>query len=162
MYQYSDYRDIAPENVLMDPSSMFPFGINPLNNIIVGLRKGAREPPARYDRIDVSVKYLYIDFGESVCFPTYQERHRVARSSRCHFAFPEMYESHLDAQGEFKLHKIDAERNVYDPFPVDVYVLGKVLNDAFGPVRIFLVDLIRSELGLSNRAFPTWALSLGT
>ena len=73
---------------------MFPSGMNPLVNAttFLGLSRSPREPQlGRKDRIDVPVKYLFFDFGESLSFPSFEER-SIARAACSSHLYPELGE----------------------------------------------------------------------
>ena len=113
----------------MDPSTMFPSGMNPLVNVTTffGSSRSPREPQDRKDRIDVPVKYLYFDFGESLSFPSYEERRIVTPPLSFH-GYPERF--------EVRENRAEGEELWHDPFPGDVYMLGSVLEELFYKVCI--------------------------
>lgn len=125
----------------MDPSAMFPAGMNPLVNVttFLGSSRSPREPKNRKDRIDVAVKYLFFDFGGSVSFPSFEERRIGARPRGGHDC-PDMYEYKEDLPGT------EFQTIWYDPFPADIYGMGTELKELFDKVALandlFVVLLI--------------------
>ena len=109
---------------------MFPSGTNPLVNVTTffGCSRNPKEPNDRKDRIDVAVKYLYIDFGESISFPSFEER-RIARPAGAHL-YPEMIQSHEN--------RPKGQEFWHDPFPADIHVMGSVLEEVFYKVCIVI------------------------
>ena len=98
---------------------MFLSGMNPLVDLttFLGLSRSPREPQDRKDR--VPVKYLFFDFGESLSFPSFEER-RIARAASSSHFYPEMIEVDEDLpEGQWMWH---------DPFPAEIYVMGRELG----------------------------------
>lgn len=113
---------------------MFPSGMNPLVNVTTGLSRKPREPQDRKDRIDVAVKYLYFDFGESLSFPSFEER-GLALPAGFH-AYPEM--------NTFNGDRPKGQESLHDPFPQDIHVLSTEFKESFYKVnrRIRLLILL--------------------
>ena len=106
---------------------MFPSGMNPLVNVttFLGRSRSPREPPGRKDRIDVPVKYLFFDFGESRSFPSFEER-GIARGAWSFHPYPEVNKVDMELpKGQEMWH---------DPFPSDIYVMGSELDVTFSKV----------------------------
>jgi serine/threonine protein kinase len=103
--------DCARSNIMMDASALFPYGYHPVHSMYLPDIRG-RAP--HYSRAAVSVRYYYTDFGISSHFP--QDARStlvVGRLGRDQYV-PEL--------------SIDVP---YDPFKVDIYILGNVLFFAF-------------------------------
>jgi serine/threonine protein kinase len=99
---------------MMDASALFPRGYHPVYS--THLPDVSGKAPF-YSRIAVTMKYYYTDFGISSYFP--QDTHPklvVGRLGR------DQYVPELSADIP------------YDPFKVDIYILGNVLFFAFGTV----------------------------
>lgn len=111
---------------------MFPSGMNPLVNVttFLGRSRSPREPTGRKDRIDVPVKYLFFDFGESVSFPSFEER-CIARPACSFHIYPELTKVNM------KLPK--GQETWHDPFPAEIYVMGSELQASF--YKVVLVHL---------------------
>lgn len=108
-------RDCSDLNIMMDGTNMYPGGFHPIAQFL--------EPSGRYNaryklRANVSVKYYFIDFGLSTHFPD-TDGPRLVTGSRCQDReAPEL-----------------SEINPYDPFALDVFLLGNVYRTVFIKVR---------------------------
>ncbi|KAI0364014.1 kinase-like protein [Pilatotrama ljubarskyi] len=104
------HRDIAPTNVLMDGTPLYPEGYHPV--------RIHRAPDAIHDarpraRVEYPVKYFYIDFGLSVRFHAGASP-RVTGKVGQFTDIPEM-----------------SSPAPYDAFKADVYALGRLFNHEF-------------------------------
>ncbi|KAI0351977.1 hypothetical protein OH77DRAFT_827900 [Trametes cingulata] len=104
------HRDIAPTNVLMDGTPLYPGGYHPV--------RIQRAPDAIYDahplaRIDHPVKYFYIDFGLSVRFSAGASPLVTGRVGQF-TDVPEM-----------------SSPTPYDAFSADIYSLGQLFDQEF-------------------------------
>lgn len=119
------YRDTSFKNILMDASRMFPRGFHPVRDSF--LPHDLSTPAPMIPRMDVGVKYYFVDYGISSYFPEGTERQLVLG---------------LDGRDR-DVPELSAEVP-YDPFKVDIFTIGNVLRReivgvSFGSV--FLVNL---------------------
>ena len=101
------HRDCALANIMMDASSMYPDGFHPihLDHAPDGFTRTRSRPRSR-----ANVKYYFIDFGESSIFQEGDERL---------------------VTGVYGLDRDVPEYSEivpYDPFPVDIYCIGNVIQ----------------------------------
>ncbi|KZO95052.1 kinase-like protein [Calocera viscosa TUFC12733] len=104
------HGDIHMGNILMDARALFPKGFHGAFNLSPGHRfseKGVK----RLTRLQVPVKYYYIDFGSSVMFPSFEERALVLFNAAVWI--PPEVQANKDAP--------------FDPFKADVFALGLTL-----------------------------------
>ena len=112
-FQLSFLRDCAALNIMLDASSMYPCGFHPASqDMDPSGKKRARE---RRRRDSPGVKYYFIDFGISTRFPddTNKTDRLVTGINGLDREVPEL-----------SLH------TPYDPFAVDVFILGNVYRKA--------------------------------
>ena len=97
----------------MDPGPMYPKGFHPKNvtTDITGYRKA--HPKRRRDVLS-SVRYYFIDFGISSMFGPDDTDKTVLGLEGQDNSVPEL-----------------SERRPYDPFLVDIYIIGNLLRTAF-------------------------------
>ena len=109
-------RDCARKNILVDSNALFPRGYHPLNPF--------RLPDSNLDapvlsRAVAPVKYYYVDFGISSYIPADSETKLVL--------------------GDFGRDKDVPELSLttpYDPFKVDIFIIGNLLSKEFLQVRL--------------------------
>jgi len=106
------HGDIHTGNVMMDACQLFPDGFHGAFNWDP-YRERLDKRYRRRTRLEVPVKYYYIDFGSSVMFPSREARRRVT-SSWAVWKVPEIGSN---------------EDQMHDLFKADVYTLGLTLLD---------------------------------
>ncbi|OCH90630.1 hypothetical protein OBBRIDRAFT_825818 [Obba rivulosa] len=119
------HRDCAPKNLMMAADAMYPLGFHP----ILSRRLPDGKTTAPYlPRSAVGVKYYYIDFGISAYIPPDKR--------------PKLVTGFLGRDRE--VPELSATIP-YDPFKVDIFIIGnvlrKVFHDAFSNLG-FLLPLI--------------------
>ena len=108
------YRDCSLKNVLMDATRMYPLGFHPVDDIFLDdLTTLAPVIP----RLEVGVKYYFVDYGISSYFPAGSQRDLVLGIAGRDQDVPE-------------LSKVVP----YDPFKVDIFTIGNVLRGEFQAV----------------------------
>ncbi|KZV97293.1 kinase-like protein [Exidia glandulosa HHB12029] len=123
------HRDIRDDNILQDPSPLFPdsqMQMNPMNNRALGFPYLFPEPAIT---ADAKRRYLLIDYGNSVIM---HEGTQVT-PVQGEIPAPEMLK-------DDSLWEVD-ETKLYDPFKADVYALGTVFLRHFGRVLPELIDV---------------------
>ncbi|OCH90635.1 hypothetical protein OBBRIDRAFT_819196 [Obba rivulosa] len=105
------HRDCAPKNLMMAADAMYPLGFHPI--MYRCLPDGESVAPY-LPRYKVGVKYYYIDFGISVYIPP--DKH------------PKLVTGFLGRDRE--VPELSATVP-YDPFKVDVFIIGNVLRKQF-------------------------------
>lgn len=122
------HRDCAYKNIMMDASAMYPRGFHPIRE---DLLPNDRTIAPYYSRIDVPVKYYYIDFGISSHIPPEAENRLVVGVAGRDQEVPEL----------------SLRKRPYDPFKVDIFIIGNLFrrhfHDVFSNVE-FLEALIVS------------------
>ncbi|TDL17193.1 hypothetical protein BD410DRAFT_581799 [Rickenella mellea] len=106
------HRDCYYLNIMLDATSMYPDGFHPMFQVASRGFKGNRS--ARYvQRSDArSVKYYFIDFGLSSSFQDHSQT-RLVTGRDCQLKdVPEL-----------------SNDIPYDPFPVDIFLLGHLYNE---------------------------------
>ncbi|KAF9818792.1 hypothetical protein IEO21_02572 [Rhodonia placenta] len=105
------HRDCSERNVMMDANQMFPQGFHPIKT---GFLPDAKTPARPLARSQVSVKYYYVDYGISIYIPP-------------------------DVHPKLALGEDGRDRDVpelsifvpYDPFKVDIFIIGNMLKRIF-------------------------------
>jgi len=116
---------------MMDPSQMYPKGINPLVTL-VPFFKGKFKEARHRDRIDVDVRYVIIDFGLSTKFTSFEDRKLVQFEHGYHDDLPEFFE---------KTRGGERTRTAwYDPFKADIAALGREFAMLFQKVVHYLLS----------------------
>lgn len=100
----------------MDATRIFPRGFHPLKDNFLPHDISTLAPVL--PRMDVGVKYYFIDFGISSYFPEGTEPQLV-----------------LDPTGRNQDVPEFSDEVPYDPFKVDIFTLGNVLRREFVDVR---------------------------
>lgn len=105
-------RDCSDLNIMLDGSAMYRDGFHPiLHNRALDWEKGVAKFKNRSDCSDV--KYFFIDFDISVRLDGVGKK-RLVTGTYCQVNVPELSDTVL-----------------YDPFAVDIYLLGDVYKRAF-------------------------------
>jgi serine/threonine protein kinase len=111
-------RDCTSENIMLDPSDMYPKSFHPVE---MGRNKDFRGKAKGYSRTRRPPRYLLIDFGLSRQYdpangpPLDQPIHGGDKSA------PELQDG----------------KTPYNPFPTDVYYLGNLVREDYMQVRSF-------------------------
>ena len=103
--------DCAGSNIMMDANTLFPLGYHPVNHDFLPDNSGL----APYgSRALASVKYYYIDFGISSYLP------------------PHVHPKLVVGRFGRDQHVPELSDNIpYDPFKVDICIIGNLLFDQF-------------------------------
>lgn len=122
-------RDCAYENVLMDGASLFPHGFHPL--LSYSAPHNIRELAWYYPRYTVPkpVKYYFIDFGISVHFSPGQQPKLVTGMKGLDRDPPEL-----------------SDTVPYDPFKLDVFILGNLFKTTIYQVCVLIDTADRSHV----------------
>ncbi|EMD34374.1 hypothetical protein CERSUDRAFT_97636 [Gelatoporia subvermispora B] len=102
------HRDCAPKNSMMQADAMFPRGHHPVH--LYYLEDG-QTPVERIPRSQVPVKYYYIDFGLSM------------------YIAPDAPKLALGQFGRDREVPELSNKIPYDPFKVDIFIIGNVLRN---------------------------------
>ncbi|OCH90628.1 hypothetical protein OBBRIDRAFT_754583 [Obba rivulosa] len=127
------HRDCAPKNLMMVADAMYPFGFHP---ILYRCLPDGKSTAPYLRRSDVGVRYYYIDFGISVRIPP--EKH------------PKLVTGFLGRDRE--VPELSATVP-YDPFKVDVFIIGNVLRRQFYDV-FSNVDFLQPLIDHMTQADP--------
>ncbi|EJT97914.1 kinase-like protein [Dacryopinax primogenitus] len=124
------HGDIHGGNIMIDPTNLYPNGFNGV--VTFDLRRRFSEKGVkRLTRLEVPVKYYYIDFGSSVQFSSESERKPVRLTAAVYLP-PEVKK---DVDG------------FYDPFRADVYSLGlTIMREILRPELRFLIPPLKPML----------------
>ena len=106
------HRDGSLKNIMMDATRMFPHGFHPTMNVF--LPHDISAPAPILPRLEVGVKYYFIDYQISSYFPNGTERQLVLGLSGYDRDVPEL-----------------SDEVPYDPFKVDIFTIGNVLRREF-------------------------------
>ena len=111
------YRDCSPKNILFDATHMYPLGFHPVEDLFLDdITTVAPVIP----RLEVGVKYYFVDYGISSYFPPGSERGLVLGVAGRDRDVPELSNS-----------------VPYDPFKVDIFTIGNVLRGEFQAVSFY-------------------------
>ena len=114
------HRDCVRKNLMMDADAMYPEGFHPIRLDF----KPDRSAPAKYiSRTAAGVKYFFIDFGISVYIPEDLRPMMVTGVHGRDRDPPELSQS-----------------TPYDPFKLDIFIIGNMLRREFQEVRAFLTQ----------------------
>jgi len=133
------HRDCAHLNIMLDASDMYPEGFHPIHQDL----DKAWNNHARYrERHQVqNVKYYFIDFGLSSHFAD-PNQHRLVLGEDCQERdVPEL-----------------SRVSPYDPFPVDIFILGNLYSKYFTkglPTLYFLRPLAEAMTSKDPADRPT-------
>ncbi|TDL15597.1 hypothetical protein BD410DRAFT_902496 [Rickenella mellea] len=135
------HRDCYYLNIMLDANSMYPDGFHPMFQVAPRGFKG--DSTARYiQRSDArSVKYYFIDFGLSSSFPNNHEPRLVTGMDCLLNDVPEL-----------------SNEIPYDPFPVDIFLLGHLYNEFLilkYPNLQFLLPLANSMTTENPKSRPS-------
>ncbi|KAA1472467.1 hypothetical protein DENSPDRAFT_778324 [Dentipellis sp. KUC8613] len=103
------HRDCAQKNLMMDADAMYPHGFHPVRDLY--LPDGVT-PAWPKSRLEKGVKYYYVDYGISSLIPKDSTNKLVTGTLGRDQEVPELSES-----------------IPYDPFKVDIFVLGNVFKE---------------------------------
>ncbi|KAI9428515.1 hypothetical protein H4582DRAFT_676776 [Lactarius indigo] len=106
------HRESSLKNILMDATRMFPRGFHPVRDAF--LPHDISTPAPVLPRVDVGVKYYFVDYRTSSYFPEGTEPQLVLGFARRDQDVPEL-----------------SDEVPYDPFKVDIFTIGNVLGREF-------------------------------
>jgi len=134
------HGDIHAGNIMMDPSKLYPKGF-PGVVTFDSEHRLSQQGVSRLTRMQVPVKYYYIDFGSSSMFPSFEERKPVLFNAAV-WAPPEA-EANPEAP--------------YDPFKGDIYALGITLLDELSdrPELFFVIPTLSRMIVANPKDRPT-------
>ena len=112
------HRDCSMANILMDAERMYPRGFHPIHDMFL---PDAEIWAWHYSRLQVGVRYYFVDYGISSYFPPGQPRSLVSGDLGRDQDVPEL-----------------SRTQPYDPFPVDIFTIGHVFRDELYEVRVRL------------------------
>ena len=113
MIKNSSLRDCTANNIMLDPSGMYPKGFHPIQ---VNRRRDFRGRARRFTRTSRPTRYYLIDFGLS---RRYSSRNALDQPIR----------------GGDKSAPEHRLRNLCNPFHTDIYYLGNLIRERFLKVR---------------------------
>ncbi|KAI0643711.1 hypothetical protein C8Q79DRAFT_1120662 [Trametes meyenii] len=105
------HRDCAYKNIMMDATAMYPKGFHPIREGFLPDNSG--QAPVLH-RIDVPIKYYFIDFGISTRFSVNQQPRLVLGTQGLDDEVPEL-----------------SDTVPYDPFRTDVFIIGNLFQQQF-------------------------------
>ncbi|KAL5513758.1 hypothetical protein ACEPAH_4159 [Sanghuangporus vaninii] len=103
------HRDCSVLNIMMDARKLFPRDFHPTSSCFDASGKNLARPRRRRDV--TSIKYYFIDFGISSRFDDATEPRLVTGEDCQDKQLPEIYQD-----------------KPYDPFPVDIFILGNLFK----------------------------------
>ncbi|KAI0643664.1 hypothetical protein C8Q79DRAFT_976044 [Trametes meyenii] len=106
------HRDCAYRNIMMDAEDLYPQGFHPINQRC--LPHSILKVAPVWSRKDIPVRYYYVDFGISTQFQQHDVNRLVVGAEGLDQDVPEL--------------SADVP---YDPFKVDVFVLGNMFRQQF-------------------------------
>jgi serine/threonine protein kinase len=113
-------RDCTANNIMLDPSGMYPDGFHPIK---INRSKDFKGTAARYDRTQRPPRYYLIDFGLS---RQYSSRNVLDKPLR----------------GGDKSAPEHRHGRLCNPFHTDIYYLGNLIRERFIMVLFLDFDLI--------------------
>ncbi|KAH8976632.1 hypothetical protein EDB86DRAFT_3021619 [Lactarius hatsudake] len=122
------HRDISLKNIMMDATHIFPHGFHPVKNVF--LPHDISTPAPILPRLEVGVKYYFVDYRISSYFPEGTEQQLVFGLAGRDRDVPEL-----------------SDEVPYDPFKVDIFTVGNVLRREFVDIYSnigFLIPLIEA------------------
>ena len=132
------FRDCAGPNIMMDGGPLYPKGFHPSwQNLEADLRRHAR-PILRRDAR--SLKYYFIDFGISSVFDDPNEPRLVTGMFGIDDDIPELSWS-----------------NPYNPFLVDICILGHVYKKHFINVSVCHSEYLTAASNMLLRNIIMWS-----
>ncbi|KAI0040473.1 hypothetical protein FA95DRAFT_1502816 [Auriscalpium vulgare] len=126
------HRDCATPNIMMDASAMYPKGFHPVKQ---GFLPDRSDVAPCYSRLSAGVKYYFVDYGISSEFPLDSDpasRLVVGRLGRDQEP-PEL-----------------SDTVSYDPFKVDIFVVGNIFRRKYYEVAVNLGFLWPFVLAMTN------------
>lgn len=115
---------------MMDPRPMYPDMFHPLSpDMDVALRKKAKH----FTRTERPVKYYFIDFGISGCYPSNEATPSA------------MVPVHVG--GDRTVPEFQRLAEMHDPFPTDIYYVGNLVRETF--LQVCFVCMFRFSLILT-------------
>ncbi|OSD01770.1 hypothetical protein PYCCODRAFT_1436060 [Trametes coccinea BRFM310] len=106
------HRDCAYKNVMVDASPLFPQGHHAMSTY--GLPRDPKKPAPVLSRRGIPLRYYYIDFGISTRYAPGEHRAPVLGRDGLDQDVPEL-----------------SETVPYDPFKVDIFILGNLFREIF-------------------------------
>ncbi|KAI0352731.1 hypothetical protein OH77DRAFT_1513089 [Trametes cingulata] len=106
------HRDCTYRNIMMDADALYPQGFHPMSDVCLPNSINQRAPVL--SRKDVPVTYYYVDFGISSHFAPEETDRLVIGTSGLDQEVPEL-----------------SDESPYDPFKVDVFILGNMFRRVF-------------------------------
>lgn len=103
--------DATYKNLMMDANAMFPQGFHPVETTELPSAEG---PAPFLPRLLTAVKYYFVDFGISVRIPRDADQKRVLGIDGLDREVPEL-----------------SSTVPYDPFKVDIFIIGNVFRSRF-------------------------------
>ncbi|KAF8706071.1 hypothetical protein RHS03_05237, partial [Rhizoctonia solani] len=136
------HRDCASPNIMMKADTLFKSTPHPHPNYSF-LTEDGRDYMGFHPRRKHSVKYYFIDFGLATLFPSYAERTLV-----------------VGAEGrERDIPELSTPDVPYDPFKVDVCIIGRFLSRDFyeksSRSLYFLEPLVKRLVDINPARRPT-------
>ncbi|KAI0041908.1 hypothetical protein FA95DRAFT_1564896 [Auriscalpium vulgare] len=126
------HRDCAFRNMGMDARAMYPEGFHPVHDTWTPTKSGQAK---RLSRLEVGVKYYFIDYGISSYYPSGTQRTLVTGDLGRDREVPEL-----------------SKDIPYDPFKVDIFIIGNALRQEFynlysnlGFLAPFIAQMTRTE-----------------
>ena len=101
------HRDCSMANILMEANSLYPRGFHPIYDVLL---PDATNPAWPLSRSQVGVRYYFVDYGISTQAPSGE---------------------HPNVVGTFGIDQEVPELSKsipYDPFKVDIFIIGNVLK----------------------------------
>ncbi|KAI0723537.1 hypothetical protein C8Q76DRAFT_794463 [Earliella scabrosa] len=106
------HRDCAYKNIMMDATALYPQGFHPISPLFLPNDLSSLAPVL--PRASVAVTYYYVDFGISTTFASGEPNRLVTGWAGLDRDVPEL-----------------SEEVPYDPFKVDVFILGNLFRQMF-------------------------------
>ncbi|KAH7882631.1 kinase-like domain-containing protein [Phlebopus sp. FC_14] len=131
------HRDCSAQNIMMDASDLYPNGWHPMAPWLT--RDGKYWSTPHKNRCDLNIRYFFIDFGLSTRFAP-GEDHLV-----------------VGAKGAAPAPELSLEIP-YNPFKLDVYLLGKVFQEHICEAYVdlpFLEPLVKAMTAFNPSDRPT-------
>jgi serine/threonine protein kinase len=102
------HRDCSLKNILVDATHMYPLGFHPVHDLFLD---DLTSPAPMIARLEVGVRYYFVDYGISSYFPAGSQRELVLGVAGRDQDVPEL-----------------SNDAAYDPFKVDIFTVGNVLR----------------------------------
>lgn len=116
---------------MVDASALFPKGFHPVKTIFL---PNAQTPATILPRSSANLTYYYVDYGISHYFPPGKPRQPIVGTYGRDREVPEL-----------------SSTVPYDPFKVDIFIIGNMLRHTFHDVSVFftitypIIFTIRNE-----------------